>query len=92
MGFSSRSLVIMPVKLVTGLPFFSLSTAFISRIVVSMNAAVARVVFAVVPCVFAERDTLTCPVSLRDVVALGAEVVPSRLVYSGFAILITLLL
>lgn len=91
MGFSSRLLVIVPVKLLIGLHFSHFAIAFITRFGVLTNAAV-KVVFAVVPRVFAEWETLTCAVSLRDVVTLGGEVVPSRLVCSGFAILITLLL
>lgn len=79
-GFSSRPLVIMPVKLHIGLNFSPFAIAFISRIVVLTNTAIARVVFAVLPRVFPEWDTFTCPISLRDVVALGGEVVPSRLV------------
>lgn len=87
MGISTRSLVTMPVKLLIGLPFSSFAIAFIFRIVVLTNPAAANVVFAVLPRVFAEWDTFTRPVSLRDVVALGGEVVSSRLVCSGFAIL-----
>lgn len=87
-GFSSHPLVSKPVKLLVGLNFSLFVIAFIFRSVVLTNAAAPKVVFAVVPCMFAEGDTLTRSVSLGDVVALGGEVV----VFTGFAILIPLLL
>lgn len=91
MGFSSRPLVIISVKVCVALHISPLATAvFPSRTVVLTSAA--RVVFAVLPRVFPEWDTLMRPVSLRDVVALGVEIVASRLAWSGFAILTTLLL
>lgn len=91
-AFSSRTLIFLPIILVIVLHFFPFAIAFISRVVFLTHVTVAKVVFAVVPRVFTDGDTFMCPVSLRDVVALGGEVVSSCIVYSGFAILITLLL
>lgn len=91
-AFSSRPLIFLPIILVIVLHFFPFAIAFISRVVFLTHVTVAKVVFAVVPRVFADGDTFMCPVSLRDVVALGCEVASSCIIYSGFAILITLLL
>lgn len=91
-AFSTHPLIILPIILVIVLHFFPFAVAFISRVVILTHVTVPKVVLGVVPRVFADGDTCRCPISLRDVVALGGEVMLSCIVYFGFAILMTLLL
>lgn len=85
--FSSRPLLILPVKLLVVLLLFPFPIALVPRMVVLTRVAVARVVFALV------EETLMFPVSLGAVVpVLGKVQVASGIVPSGSLSLIALLL